>query len=74
MSSPDVLQGRSTKYHPVLCVSRKQAMDVRSIAADALFRACFTGCPLDPKTLLLDVRAAKVFKRKHILQVRAYTS
>lgn len=49
-------------------------MDVRSIAADALFRACFTGCPLDPKTLLLDVRAAKVFKRKHILQVRAYTS
>ncbi|KAL0049954.1 hypothetical protein WJX82_001575 [Trebouxia sp. C0006] len=43
-------------------------MDVRSIAADALFRACFTGCPLDPKTLLLDVRAAKVFKRKHILQ------
>ncbi|KAL0027469.1 hypothetical protein WJX77_003809 [Trebouxia sp. C0004] len=43
-------------------------MDVRSIAADALFRACFTGCPLDQKTLLLDVRAAKVFKRKHILQ------
>ncbi|DBA81048.1 TPA: hypothetical protein ACH3X2_007249 [Trebouxia sp. C0005] len=43
-------------------------MDVRSIAADALFRACFTACPLDPKTLLLDVRAAKVFKRKHILQ------
>lgn len=43
-------------------------MDVRSIAADALFRACFTGCPLDPRTLLLDVRAAKVFKRKHILQ------
>lgn len=45
-------------------------MDVRSIAADALFRACFTVCHLDAKTLLIDVRSAKVFKRKHILQVR----
>lgn len=49
-------------------------MDVRSIAADALFRACFTACPLDPKTLLLDVRSAKVFKRKHILQVIGWHS
>lgn len=44
-------------------------MEVRSIAADALFRACFTGCPQDPRTLLLDVRSQKVFKKKHILQV-----
>ncbi|KAL3135874.1 hypothetical protein ABBQ32_007430 [Trebouxia sp. C0010 RCD-2024] len=43
-------------------------MEVRNIAADALFRACFTGCPQDPRTLLLDVRTQKAFKRKHILQ------
>lgn len=43
-------------------------MEVRNIAADALFRACFTGCPQDPRTLLLDVRSQKAFKRKHILQ------
>lgn len=46
-------------------------MEVRNIAADALFRACFTGCPQDPRTLLLDVRTQKAFKRKHILQVQA---
>lgn len=58
-------------HSPVIVVSAVgvAAMDIRSIAADALFRACFTGCPLDSKTLLLDVRSAKVFKRKHILQV-----
>ena len=44
-------------------------MEVKSIAADALFRACFTYCPQDSRTLLLDVRSQKAFKRKHILQV-----
>ena len=48
-------------------------MEVKSIAADAVFRACFTACPQDPVTLLLDVRSAKVFKRKHIYQARALT-
>lgn len=45
-------------------------MEVKSIASDALFRACFTYCPQDPRTLLLDVRSQKAFKRKHILQVQ----
>ena len=44
-------------------------MEVKSLAADALFRA-FTACPQGPRTLLLDVRSQKAFKRKHILQVQ----
>lgn len=37
-------------------------MEVKSIAADVLFRV-FTACPTDPRTLILDVRPHKQFDR-----------
>lgn len=35
--------------------------------ADGIFKV-FTACPNDPKTLLLDVRPRKDFKKGHIIQ------
>jgi hypothetical protein len=40
-------------------------MDAKKVDAHAVFRA-FTACPDDPKTLILDVRANKDFKKKHV--------
>eukprot|EP00877_Chromochloris_zofingiensis_P008595 jgi/Chrzof1/398/Cz01g14120.t1 len=42
-------------------------MDPKTADAETLFRT-FTACPNDPKTLLLDVRPNKDFKRRHINQ------
>jgi dual specificity MAP kinase phosphatase len=42
-------------------------MEAKAVDADAIFRA-FTACGKDPKTLLLDVRPHKDFKKGHINQ------
>lgn len=42
-------------------------MDVKTIQADALFRV-YTACPDDSKTLVLDVRPNKDFKKLHLMQ------
>jgi hypothetical protein len=40
-------------------------MDAKAIDADGIF-AVFAACPNDPKTLILDVREHRLFKRGHI--------
>lgn len=42
-------------------------MEAKAVDADAIFRA-FTACGKDPKTLLLDVRPHKDYKKGHINQ------
>eukprot|EP00879_Flechtneria_rotunda_P027734 GHRR01029724.1.p1 GENE.GHRR01029724.1~~GHRR01029724.1.p1 ORF type:complete len:223 (+),score=59.61 GHRR01029724.1:1121-1789(+) len=42
-------------------------MEARTVDADGIFKV-FTACPNDPKTLILDVRPYKEFKKKHINQ------
>jgi len=44
-----------------------KSVEAKSIDVDGVFKV-FTACPNDPKTLLLDVRDHKDFKRKHINQ------
>ena len=41
-------------------------MNITKIAADVLFRV-YTSCAGDTKTLILDVRPLKDFKKKHII-------
>jgi len=42
-------------------------MEAAAADADAVFRL-YTACAGDPRTLIVDVRPAKAFKRGHLLQ------
>lgn len=48
---------------------RQSLMEAKSVDADVIFRV-FTACPEDFKTLIVDVRPYKEFKKKHVNQVR----
>ena len=41
-------------------------MEVKTVDASVVFRAGFTACPTDTRTLILDVRDKKRFEKGHI--------
>ena len=41
-------------------------MEVKTVDANAIFRAGFTRCKDDPQTLILDVRSRKDFAKQHV--------
>lgn len=41
-------------------------MEIKTVDASAIFRAGFTACPSDPRTLILDVRDKKWFDKGHV--------
>ena len=42
-------------------------MDIRGVGLEDVLRV-FTACPLDVRTLLLDVRDQKAYKKLHVMQ------
>ena len=44
----------------------RDTMEIKTVDASAIFRAGFTACPTDPRTLIVDVRDKKQFDKGHI--------